>query len=130
MPTYFEHIELASGIHHFIWLDNSIESAEAYQDLLAQILKDFPEENTPTLRILHDYRDVSFHPFLQVLGSIRWLSSVYPHVFARIAYLIRDLSLEILMDSMAQISHDQVRRRLFKPEEEQAAIEWLLSEEQ
>lgn len=129
MPPYFEHIELASGIHHVIWLDNSTESAEAYQELLTQVLKDFPEENTPTLRILHDYREVSFHPFLQVLGSIKWISTLYPHVFARIAYLIRDLSLEILMDSMAQMSHNQVKRQLFKPDEEHVAIEWLLSEE-
>jgi hypothetical protein len=129
MSEYFEHIELESGIHHIIWLNNSKESANAYHSLLDGLLKELPSTEISTICILHDYRQVSFHPFLQVLGSVKWLSSLYPHVVARIAYIIRDLSIEILMNNMAQVSHEQIERKLFKPNEEQEAIIWLLNDD-
>ena len=99
-----------------------------YQDLLVELITSFPDTNITTIRILHDYRQVSFHPFLQVLGSVKSLSSFYSHVVARIAYIIRDLSIEILLPSIAQVSQDKIERRLFRSNEELKALEWLLEE--
>ena len=129
MSEYFEHIELPTGVHHIVWMDNSNESAKAYQHLLEGLLSDYSDTDITTIRIIHDYRQVSFHPFLQVLGSVKWLSSLYPDITDRIAYIIRDVSIEILMDNMAQVSHDQIKRLLFKPKEEQEAIVWLLNDD-
>ena len=81
------------------------------------------------MRILLDYRQVPFHPFLQVVEGAKSLQAIYPHIVGRVAYLIRDKSIEILMKSMAQISQNENERRLFKPNEEREAIDWLLSDE-
>jgi hypothetical protein len=126
MGEHVNYIVLESGIHHFIWLDNSREAvyaqAEYYKDLNAGLS---PDE---TIRLLIDLRQAGAPPF-RTLADVIGKSGMRNDVNYRTAYLSDDNIVPILMKNFVVVNRISGNRGFFKSDEETQAIEWLLSAE-
>lgn len=125
MSKHFEYIHLQSDIHHFKWLSRSEDSVSQYYDFIVQLYADLPEETT-TVRILHDYKHLTFIPLANIFPKIKSLQIIYPNLNRRIAYISNDNQTETLLKSVAKTANRTGKRKFFKPNEEHLAIKWLL----
>ena len=124
-----EHVELKvleSGIHHFIWFDNSRDAvyaqAEFYKEINARLS---PDE---TILLLIDLRQAGAPPF-KILTDVIGKSGMRSDVNYRTAYLSDDTTLPILMKNFVVSNRISGNRGFFKSDEEDQALEWLLEKE-
>lgn len=128
MAKHIEYVYLESDIHHFKWLRISEEATIEYYDLICGIYDNLPE-NTTTIRILHNYHDIAFTPFTNILPKMKSLQLAYPNLKRRIAYLSNSDATHTLVDFVTNTVNRTGKRNFFKLDGEQLAIEWLLSDE-
>ena len=124
-----EHLELhvlESGIHHFVWLDNTRDAvyaqAEYYKEINAKLA---PNE---TILLLIDLRQAGAPPF-RVLSDVIGKSGMRNDVNYRTAYLSDDTIVPILMKNFVVANRISGNRGFFKSDEEDEAIKWLLENE-
>lgn len=136
MSDLIKHEVLKSGIHHFIWMNNSSESVHiyirAFNKLIQETLQSKPAEQV-TLRFILDFRQTSLPPFTDVVAetvdSRRRSSLSTDKITCRFAYMSDDDKLADLLFSIASLTPASYRRKVFKADEQTQAIAWLLDDE-
>lgn len=128
MAKHIQYVYLESDIHRFKWLRISEEGTLEYYDLICEIYDKLPKHTT-TIRILHDYQDLAFTPFTNILPKMKKLQLAYPNLKRRIAYLSNSDATHTLVDFVTNVVNRTGKRNFFKLNEEQLAIKWLLSDE-
>ncbi len=125
MGEHVEHIVLESGIHHFIWLDNSRDAVYAQSEYYMNINASLSPGDTVLLLI--DLRQAGAPPF-KVLSDVIGKSGMRTDVNYRTAYLSDDTILPILMKNFVVANRISGNRGFFKSDEEDVAIQWLLDD--
>jgi len=116
-----------NGILHVVWENNmSREAIGSYVELFAKLMDEASEQSS--LRILHDYRAVRAPSFKAMTNGMKTLT-LRDNVVVRIGYLQSDATLSMIVKNATLVARFNVSRKFFEPDEEQEAIEWLLSDE-
>ncbi len=123
---YFEYTYLQSDIHCFKWLSKSEEAHNEYFDFITSTYRSVTD-NQHIIRILHDYRSTPFLPPDSIFSKTRKLQSEFPNLNRKIAYLLDDDMSAILVETLTRTLGRFGTRRYFTADQEQDAIEWLLS---
>jgi hypothetical protein len=125
-----EHVQLnvlESGIHHYVWYDNTRDAvyaqAEFYKEINASLA---PNE---TILLLIDLRQAGGAPPFRVLSDVIGKSGMRNDVNYRTAYLSDDSIVPILMQNFVMANRISGNRGFFKSDEEAVAIKWLLEDE-
>ncbi len=124
MGKFIEYHLLDSNIHRLKWLDHKRDAIYEFVDITKGILEGF-EPNTTAL-ILQDFQDTAV-PSFKLLMDAMAKSGSRKDITLRVAYLGSDSSLELIVNNLAIVKAINGNRNFFKPDEEQEAIDWLLS---
>ena len=125
MGEHVKHIILESGIHHFVWFDNSRDAVYAQSKYYIEINASLSSGDTVLLLI--DLRQAGAPPF-KVLSDVIGKSGMRTDVIYRTAYLSDDTTLPILMKNFVVANRISGNRGFFKSDEEETAIQWLLDD--
>lgn len=127
---------LESGIHYFIFLNNSREAAETYINLSGEILRDSNQgsaDHEITIRILTDFTETLLpeleHMVVASIDSRQRHVKQYDYITLRIAYLTDDDNIKNLMNHVGGLVNLTSQRNYFKSSAKQEALEWLLIDE-
>jgi len=125
-----EHVQLyvlESGIHHFVWFNNSrdavYDQSAYYKDINARL------SHGETILLLIDLRQAGAPPF-RVLSDVIGKSGMRNDVNYRTAYLSDDNIVPILMKNFVVANRISGNRGFFKSDEEDEAKMWLLETDQ
>ena len=126
MSDQLDYTLMENGILHIVWENNaSREVVNAYVELFAKLMEEATEQGS--LRILHDYRGVRAPSFSAMTSGMKTLT-LRDDVEVRIAYLQSDVTLSMIVKNATLVARFNVTRNFFESDEEQQAIDWLLSD--
>lgn len=136
MSELVKHIILDSGIHKFIWLDNSQEAVHWYLQVFntfIQEIKSKPADTHTKLHCLLDFRQTSFPSFDKAVSKTidlrRQNMTTIDKFECRIAYLSDEQDFISQVNQLSNIMPSNFKRSFFKPDEEDQAIAWLILDE-
>lgn len=126
MPKLVQYTLLESGIHKFTWVDNSPGAAREYADLFMPIHDKLPEN--ALVHFLLDFRQSGTPSFASVTASLKNFKQ-REDITIRLAHLYSDTLFPLMMKNITTYNQLNTIRKYFKEDEEQQAIDWLLSDE-
>lgn len=125
MTNKLVYTHLDNGIHKFYWGGAELEIVTEYVKLFISIHTTLVPNST--MLILHDYQN-TVTPSLNIVANILKTYKVRDDIFLRIAYLYSDTLFPIIMGNVNTFAPSNTIRQFFKADEEQQAIDWLLTE--
>jgi|GEM_PF-2168007 len=136
MTSFVEYVLLESNVHYYKCKENIIASLVAYiahSRKLLQIEKQHVPDKIPQLLILLDLSEAQL-PSIEELVSItidQRHTAFYPKdsVSRRIAYLSDEANLSDKIAHITAIVSAKNKRKFFRTDEKQQAIDWLLEED-
>jgi len=125
MDSKVKHIVLDSGIHHFIWLDNSREAVYEHAEKFRQVNDAL--SGGETVRIIMDFRETDIPPFIAIADAMKQ-SGLRKDVSYVSAYIADDSIIQMVINNAAMMNRNANTRKFFREDEMDTAINWLLNE--
>ncbi|GEM_PF-2506522 len=124
METHITYTRTPNNIHIVKWHNHSRDAIYEFVDVTKDILESFPPNSTAL--ILQDFRDSAVPSFRMLMDAMA-KSGTRKDVNLKVAYLADDLSLQLIVKSLTISNNIKGNRQFFKSNQEQDAIDWLLS---
>jgi len=125
---------LQVGVHRFVWLENTPEATESYlnqYNTIVQNAKPKADDTPITLRFLLDLRDATLPPLDEMVAvsveQRRRMLVSGNQVISHFAYLSDDQNLHDKINRVEPLMPPTNRRKVFTTDQEDEAIDWLVS---
>jgi hypothetical protein len=126
LDTLCEYRVFDNGIHEFIIKGSSREHADAFMSHLDHIYATHTGSNA-TVRMLSENKQ-GILPMSYIMSQIKRLMEKYPNTApTRAAIILPDSPMTSILDTFIRLLRvRQNKVRYYKPQQREAAIEWLL----